>query len=635
MALIMGTAGHIDHGKTSLIRAMTGIDCDRLKHEKKRGITIELGFAYLDLPGGERVGVVDVPGHEKFVKNMVAGAAGIDFVLLTVAADEGIMPQTREHLEICSLLNIKDGLVALTKTDLVDQELLELAQEDVSDYLSGTFLEDAPLIPVSAHTGQGLEELGRALQEIVSRVRTHKGGDLFRLPVDRVFTIRGHGTVVTGTLISGQLALGERVTIYPHDVTSKVRGLQVHEESVETAQAGQRTAINLSALEVEDLDRGDVVARPGTLFPRQVWDLELKYLSSAPRPLKHRREVHFHHGSKETLARIYLLDRDEIRPGETGLAQVRFPEPMPGAYGDNFVLRSFSPLRTIAGGKVINPFGRKVRRFSDQLEVLRRLAEEDPETILMTQLELAGPEGASAAHLRVMCNLAVKDLDRKLQELSGKQRIFLFDRDERRYVHMDVVGRLTESLLDYVREYHRKHPLQAGLPRGMLTSDWGRGLAPKLVHFLAERCIRLERLVAEQENVRLPEHSVSLAQDQEQLKQELARSYENAGITPPNLRELLEGLSVSRKDALPVLKLLNDEGRLVKVKEDLYFSASALERIKELVLDYFSRNQELTPTDFKNLTGLTRKFSIPLLEYLDKQKVTVRVGDARQLRRGR
>jgi selenocysteine-specific elongation factor len=631
----MGTAGHIDHGKTSLIRAMTGIDCDRLKHEKKRGITIELGFAYLDLPGGERVGVVDVPGHEKFVKNMVAGAAGIDFVLLTVAADEGIMPQTREHLEICSLLNIKEGLVALTKTDLVDEELLELAQEDVRDYLTGSFLEDAPIIPVSAHTGQGIDELSRALDDIIARIRTHKGGDLFRLPVDRVFTIRGHGTVVTGTLISGEIGLGERVTVFPHDVTSKVRGLQVHEESVERAQAGQRTAINLSALEVEDLDRGDVVARPGTLFPRYVWDLELKYLSSAPRPLKHRREVHFHHGSKEILARIYLLDRDEIKPGETGLAQVRFPEPMPGVYGDNYVLRSFSPLRTIAGGKVINPFGRKVRRFSEQLETLRQLADEEPETILMTQLELAGAEGASAAHLRVMCNLSAKDLERKLQDLSGKQRIFLFDRDERRYVHRDVADRLAESLLAYVRNYHRNHPLQAGLPRGMLASDWGRDLPPKLVHFLVERCVRGESLVAEQENVRLPEHTVSLAQDQEQLKEQLARAYEDAGITPPNLREVLEGLSVSKKDALPVLRILSDEGRLVKVKEELYFSARALERIKEMVLDYFTRNQELTPTDFKNLTGLTRKFSIPLLEYLDKEKVTVRVGDVRQLRRGK
>ncbi|MFW5791999.1 MAG: selenocysteine-specific translation elongation factor [Desulfohalobiaceae bacterium] len=633
MPLIMGTAGHIDHGKTTLVKALTGIDCDRLKEEKKRGITIELGFAFLDMPSSRRIGVVDVPGHEKFVKNMVAGAAGIDFVLLVVSADEGVMPQTREHLEICSLLGIEQGIVALTKVDSVDPDLLDLAQEDVSEFLEGSFLEGAAIVPVSAHTGEGLDRLVSLLDEMAGTLVSQRSHDLFRLPVDRVFSLRGHGTVVTGTLISGQVQTGDQVMIYPGGRTSRVRSLQVHEEGMEKAQAGQRTALNLTGLEVGDLHRGDVLALPRSLFPTQVWDLELTALSSMPKPLKHRKEVHFHHGAREVMARIYLLDREVLKPGETGLAQVRFTSPMVAVYGDRCVLRSLSPLRTIAGGKVINPIGRKVKRFSPQLERLERLAGGEERDRVVVQLELSGARGADPGELRIMTGLDGKQLDKLLQDLGSRQQVALYDREEKRYVSGSLLEGLKQGLVDHLAAYHAKHPLRPGLSRGEIQSDWGRTLPPKLIHHLLERCQREGLVAVEQDVVKLAEHTVSLGSDLAKLKQELLDIYQTAGIQPPNLNEALTQLGVSKNEAGPVLRLLQESGSLVRVKDTLYFSPEALEELRSKVRDYFKTHDELTPADFKELTGLSRKYAIPLMEQLDKDKVTMRIGDVRKLRK--
>jgi len=634
MPIIMGTAGHIDHGKTTLIRALSGIDCDRLKDEKKRGITIELGFAFLDLPGGERLGIVDVPGHEKFVKNMVAGAAGIDFVLLTVAADEGVMPQTREHLEICSLLGIDNGLVALTKTDAVDEELLELATEDLKDFLSGTFLADAPIVPVAAHTGEGIDRLREALQDWARSLKQEDKPDIFRLPVDRVFTMRGHGTVVTGTLASGEVHQGDAIVAHPRGRRGKVRGIQVHGQSEEKVSAGRRTALNLAGVEVEDLERGDTLAHPDRLFPAISWDVEITCLSSAPRPLKHKREIHFHHGTREILARVHLLDAEELPPGQTALAQIRFPSPMVGVFGDRFVIRAHSPLRTIAGGKLINPLAQKVKRFSSQLDPLYTLAQGDPETVLLTHLELAGSKGLDFARLQVLCNISTKQLNKLLQDLASKQRIFCFDKDNRIYVTAGVVHRLSQELEEYVRVFHRANPLQAGISRGRVASDWGKSLPPKLLHFILERSQKQGVLVSEQEVLRLPDHQVTLGQDQTELKESILRHYEEGGITPPNLNDVLQALNIDAKQATPILQLLTEEGKLIKIKDGMYYSAAALERIRELVRGHFAGNDELGPKEFKELTGLSRKYSIPLLEYLDKAKITIRVGDVRKLRKG-
>ncbi|WP_291321474.1 selenocysteine-specific translation elongation factor, partial [Desulfonatronospira sp.] len=409
MPVIMGTAGHIDHGKTTLVKALSGMECDRLVEEKKRGITIELGFAFMDLEPGMRLGIIDVPGHERFVKNMVSGASGIDFVLLVIAADEGVMPQTREHLDVCTLLGVETGLVALTKTDMADPEWLELVQEDVSDYLQDTFLKDAPVVPVSAHTGQGIQELLGHIRQMAGEFKPHRRSDLFRLPMDRIFTMRGHGTVITGTTVSGRVQVGDEIMVYPQEITSKVRSLQVHGEQTQESQAGMRTAVNLHGLEVEDLERGFVLGKPGTLFPSRAWDLELTHLESAPRPLKHRTQVHFHHGAKEVLARIYLLDRDKLEPGERCVCQVRFEDPMAGVYGDRCVIRSYSPLRTIAGAGIINPLAGKVKRFSNQVQTLERLARARAEELIQVQLEIAGSKGLSLAQLVILTDLESKE----------------------------------------------------------------------------------------------------------------------------------------------------------------------------------------------------------------------------------
>ena len=633
MAVIMGTAGHIDHGKTSLIKALTGIDCDRLEEEKRRGITIELGFAFLDLPDGERLGIVDVPGHERFVKTMVAGAAGIDFVLLVIAADEGVMPQTREHLDICSLLGIRSGLVALTKTDLVDREWLSLVGDEVCGFLAGTFLEGAPVCPVSVRTGDGLSDLSGRLAALAGHCGSSRRSDLARLPVDRVFTMRGHGTVVTGTLVSGRLALGEEVVLYPTGVKSKVRGLQSHGQSVAEALAGRRVAINLAGLEVGDVERGQVLGRPGELFPVEAWDVELTCLASDVKALRHRTEIHFHHGTKETLARLHLLDRDELRPGETALCQIRFREPMTGVFGDRFVARAFSPLRTVAGGRIINPMGRRIRRRSQGLEGLAALASGAGSDVVRTQLILAGMEGLSVARLRVMTNLESRRLDAALQELSGKREVFLFDREERAYVAAETVQDMAEQACAHLDGLHRREPLKEGMPRGALTAAWSAQMSPRLGHFLVEHMIRQGMMESVGDAVRLSGHAVSLAADQVGMRDRLLAVYRQGGRTPPNLKDARMAARVEAKEAAALLKILQAEGQLVKVSEDLFFHAPVLEELKAQAVAFLERTGEMGPGEFRELTGLSRKYLIALLEHFDREKLTVRAGDKRRLRK--
>ena len=633
MPVIMGTAGHIDHGKTTLIKALTGIDCDRLSEEKKRGITIELGFAFMDLDKDLRLGIIDVPGHERFVKNMVSGAAGIDFVLLVIAADEGVMPQTREHLEICTLLGIETGIVALTKVDMVDGEWLELVQEDVSEFLKDTFLKDAKVIPVSAHTGAGLEQLTVAIKDLANSFRPRRRSDLFRLPIDRVFTMRGHGTVITGTTISGKLKVGDEIMVYPEGLQSRVKSIQVHGEQRQESLAGMRTAVNLHSLEVDELERGFVLAHAHTLFPGKVWDLELIYLPSATRPLKHRTEVHFHHGAREVMARIYLLDRDKVEPGEKCICQVRFERPMCGVYGDRCVLRSFSPLRTIAGAGIINPLAGKVKRRSDEIKVLEKLATSEGQELLAIQLDRAGIEGLSFACLRILTDMESRELEKVLQVMGGRQEVFLVDKEKRIYVGGRVVKELEKDLLNFMQEFHLANPLRQGISRGELASRWGKNLSDRLFHFLVERLIRQKKVVSELEVLRLPGHKVSLARDQEKLKQKIIDIYKNAGLKPPTVKKLLEELKLTLKEASEVLTLLQKENILVKVNEDFYFTRSSIDELKSKIIAYFEKNEEMGPIDFKDLTGLSRKFAIPLLEFMDKEKLTIRVGDRRRLRK--
>jgi selenocysteine-specific elongation factor len=377
--IILGTAGHIDHGKTSLIRAVTGTDTDRLKEEKERGITIELGFAALDLPSGQHLGIVDVPGHEKFVKNMVAGATGIDIVAMVIAADEGVMPQTREHMEICTLLGIKHGLVVLTKIDMVDEEWLELVQEDVRDFTRGTFLEDSPMVPVSSVSGDGIPEFIAQLDELSQKIPVKPPSSIFRLPIDRVFTMKGFGTVITGTLVSGSINDGASIMVYPQGITSKIRGLQVHNQSVDSAEAGMRTAINFQGLEKAAIQRGEVLSSPDALKPSYMVDIDLNFLSSNPKPIKNRTLVRFHTGTSEILGNLILLDREELLAGDSTVAQLRLNSAVSLVKEDRFVIRSYSPIRTIGGGEVLNPIPKKHKQFhAATIDGLKQLSGQAP-----------------------------------------------------------------------------------------------------------------------------------------------------------------------------------------------------------------------------------------------------------------
>ncbi|MDQ7032007.1 MAG: selenocysteine-specific translation elongation factor [Desulfonauticus sp.] len=633
MSIVMGTAGHIDHGKTTLIKALTGIDCDRLAEEKKRGITIELGFAYLDLPDGTRVSIVDVPGHEKFVKNMVAGAAGIDFVLLVIAADEGIMPQTKEHLEICSLLGISQGLVVLSKVDLVDQDWLEMVKEDVRAYLKDSFLHEADIISVSATTGQGLEDLKKAISFQVKQLEKKTKSDLFRLPLDRVFTLHGYGTVVTGTTISGDIKVGEEVEVYPKELLAKVRNIQVHSTTQQIAKAGQRTALNLQGIDKDKLDRGDVLARPKTLFPAKVWTVRLQYLSSAGRPLKHRTEVHFHHGSKEVLARVYFLEKDELEPGETILAQIKFPEHMVGVFGDRFVIRSFSPLQTIGGGVVLDPMAEHLKRRSCDLTYFRQLEKLKPSDLVVNVLKRKGTPGLSFDKLIVLTNLDSKLLQKELQALTSRQEIFLLSKDLREYVPNDFIHTKGQELLDFLNKFHQKNPFLEGISKGEVFSNWGKELEPRYVSFVLEKLKKQGKIIEDNQFVRLKSHKVVVLGEQKVLLDKILKMLQKAGLTPPSLKEIGTRLNLEVKQIQILLGILEREHKVIKVNEQFYVFASKISELQHKLQTFLAQHKELTLADFKQLTGLSRKYSIPLLEFFDREKLTMRVGDKRVLRK--
>ena len=632
--IILGTAGHIDHGKTSLIKAITGTNTDRLKEEQKRGITIELGFAALDLPSGRHLGIVDVPGHEKFVKNMVAGATGIDIVTMVIAADEGVMPQTREHMEICTLLGIRHGMVVLTKIDMVDEEWLELVTEDIRDFTVGTFLEDSPIVPISSVTGEGIPEFIEQLDALCEGVPERSTSGLFRLPVDRVFSMKGFGTVITGTLISGKVNVGDTIIIYPGKISSKVRGIQVHNESRETAEAGMRTAINFQGLEKSAINRGDILARENTLMPSYMVDLELHFLSSNKKPIKNRTQVRFHTGTSETMGNLILLDREELRPGEACPAQIRLDEPVSLIRDDRFVLRSYSPVRTIGGGKVLNPIPVKYKRFQQEIvDGLMGLVDAAPEGIIDYQARMAGPGGITVADLLLMTNLPEKALAATVGSMLNSQTMVLVDKENRTYLHFSVFDALKQLSHDVLAQYHHNNPLKPGISKEELKSKFPRKASGKLFTLVLNRMIKDQQLVLEDDTVRLAAHTVSLQVDQKALKQQIIDIYRQSGLTPPYFREIVKDLEVDPKTAKSVLELLIGQGRVAKVKEDLYYDRATIEKLKDELVAYILEKGEISTPEFKDMTGASRKFVIPLIEHFDATNVTIRVGDIRKLRK--
>lgn len=632
--IILGTAGHIDHGKTSLIKAVTGVNTDRLKEEKLRGITIELGFASLELPGGQRLGVVDVPGHEKFVKNMVAGATGIDVVVMVIAADEGIMPQTREHMEICTLLDIQHGVVVLTKVDLVEQEWLEMVQEEVQDFTRNTFLEEAPVVAVSSTTGEGIPGFLDALEKVSALITPRVTSGIFRLPVDRVFTMKGFGTVITGTLISGKVDEGDQIMIYPSGITSKVRGIQVHGQSVDAALAGMRTAINFQGLDKEMVNRGDIVALPETLSPSHMVDVTLHYLSSNPKRLKNRTRVRFHTGTSEMMGIVILLDRDELNPGENAFAQIRLESPVSLIRDDRYVLRSYSPVRTIGGGRVINPVPTKHKpNKPDVIDHLKALTSDDMGRIVQQLISATGYNGCRYQNLRIMVNIPAKQLDQLLQTMLSQKHIVQIDKDTRTFMHHQVFAEIQNKVQTCISNYHRNYPLKPGIPKEELKTKLPPTIGNKTFLITLGQMNKAGLIKLEEDIVFLADHKVTLAVDQEDLKNKILFTYLDGGLTPPYFKEVCRELDAPVETAKEVLALLINENRLTKVKEDLYYHQKHLEQLKGELVDFLVSNGEITTPQFKDMTGASRKYVIPLIEYFDSIQLTIRVGDIRKLRR--
>ena len=632
--IILGTAGHIDHGKTSLIKAVTGTNTDRLKEEQLRGITIELGFAFLELPSGQRLGIVDVPGHEKFVKNMVAGATGIDIVALVIAADEGIMPQTREHMEICSLLEIQHGLVVLTKVDLVDDEWLDLVKEELNEFTRDTFLETAPVVAVSSTTGQGLPDFIAALDTISRGIPERQQSGLFRLPVDRVFTMKGFGTVITGTLIAGKVSVGDPIMLYPSKITSKVRGVQVHSESVPTAMMGMRTAINFQGLDKVLVNRGDIVAAPDTLVPSHMVDVTLHYLPGNAKKMKNRTRVRFHSGTSEIMAMVVLLNCDELDPGETALAQIRLETPVSLIRDDRYVLRSYSPVRTIGGGRIIDPIPPKHKPHrKDIIDHLAILVERDAEQIIQEQIKTGGYIGCNHADLRIMTNLPEKQLDQALHTMLSQQIIIQVDKETRKFIHRNNFSDIQDKATTCLKAYHTKYPLKPGISKEELKSKLPSKVDGKTYLIVLQHLAKIDQIKIEEDIVRLADHRVALAADQQNFKHQILKTLENAGITPPYFKDLCQKLRVPIDQGSEVLQLLVGEGVVVKIKEDLYYHQIPLNQLKQKLVAFLLSHEEISTPQFKDMTGASRKFVIPLIEYFDGIQLTIRVGDIRKLRR--
>jgi len=612
---IIGTAGHIDHGKTALVKALTGIDADRLEEEKRRGITIDLGFAHLQLTSGLRLGFVDVPGHERFVKNMLAGVGGIDLVLFVISADESIKPQTREHFDICRLLGIPRGVIALTKADLVDTDILGLVRLEVEEMVQGSFLEGAAIVPVSSVTGAGLDHLRAELARAAEAVPERRSTGHFRLPIDRVFSVKGFGTVATGTLIAGSVAKEQTVELYPHERVLRVRGVEVHGEHADRAVAGQRTAVNLADIEPAGLVRGDVLSEPGRFHAVTRVDCRLQLLPSA-NPLKHRAPVHFHAGTAEIGAEVRLLGgATALQPGAVGYARLVLKQPALLLPGDRFIIRRFSPVVTIGGGVVLDlPASPRTTGAAERLA----LVAESDDAARIALLVREAPFGAGMKELVARTGWTDAAIE------AAALRASLLAVAVSWYVDAGWFASARGKLVDAVRAFHRESPLAAGIAK----QDLRAREMPRVPPFLLDALLAAApELAVEGETVRLRSHTVVLQEDEERARAAIERTFETAGLAVPPMAEALVNSGVEPKRARTLLEALVRQKRLLRINQELVFHASAIERLRQILSA--RKGQYFGVGEFKEWTGISRKYAIPLLEYLDREHVTRREGDRR------
>lgn len=634
MPHIIGTAGHIDHGKTSLIKALTGQETDRLKEEQERGISIDLGFAYIDLPNGDRAGIVDVPGHERFIRNMLAGAQGIDLVLFTVAADDGVMPQSEEHLDFLHLLGVKKGIFAITKADIVDPARIAEVQEEIEILTLDTTLEGAPIIPVSSVTGLGLDRLR---QEIVAQLESYERPPqpgYFRLPIDRAFVMKGHGVVVTGTAMAGVLNEGDTVRILPGGEETRVRGIQVHGQPVTSVKWGQRVAMNLAGLERRDLTRGHVVCHPKLTLTTQRFDAFVEIRPGAKREVDNHERVRVHLGTAEVIGKVIILDgRDALPPRSTAFCQVVLEEPVIASRGDRFILRNQTAQGTLGGGEVLHPFARRHRR--SELGVTDRLAALRTPDLLQACQAYLEAQSEFAAPLEEIYQ-GVNAREEEVAALLGQDPEILPFPDPSRPEAYSVVGKwrqLTKDVQALLAAFHQEAPLARGMEMESLRSQLTFSFSPKIFRAVIENLAAEGIIVREESVLRLPTHTVKLNTREQDAAARLEHILQEGGFTPPELKDLEGKLDIPRKTLLDLLNVLESQGKVVKVTTDSYYSSIALEKTRTALVAHLNSQEEITAAGFRDLLGVSRKTAIPLLEYFDRTGVTLRVGDIRKLRK--
>jgi len=627
-SVIVGTAGHIDHGKSALVEALTGTHPDRLAEEKRRGITIDLGFAFLE-ENGVRFGLVDVPGHERFVSNMLAGAAGIDVVLLVIAADESIKPQTREHFDICRLLGVTRGVVALTKSDLVDPDMLGLVRLEVEDYLRGSFLERAAIVPVSAKTGAGLAELKKALHAVATEIPGKDAARYFRLPIDRAFAMKGFGTVVTGTLISGSIGAEDEVELFPGGKLLRVRGVQSGGKSIERAIAGQRTAVNLAGIDHSEVKRGMTLATPGRFRTTRRTDVRLTLLPSA-RKLKHRARVHFHAGTAETVAEISLYGQSILAPGQGALGHLRLQDDVLALPGDRFIVRQFSPVITIGGGVILDPLARRpMVRDTGRAVFLETLESGKREEMLAAMTERA-LLGLAFEEIVARTGWFDQEIRQVAQNLVAAGRTKIVSAEPLILLGRKAFGDVRRKIAERVERFHKENPLSPGIAREDLRANLGRRVRAETFRAALDELASEKKLDVQGELVKRAGSQIELQPEEAQAKGEIEKAFSGAGLAVPSVKEVLAKLAVEAKRAEKLLQILLREKNLVRVSPELIFHRDALARLKELLAAHKkAKGERISVPVFKDLAGISRKYAIPLLEYLDRERVTRRAGDER------
>jgi len=631
--IIIGTAGHVDHGKTVLTKRLTGVDTDRLKEEKDRGISIELGFAPLTLPSGTKVGLVDVPGHERFIKNMLAGIAGIDLVLLVIAADEGVMPQTREHLDIINLLEVKKGIVVVTKADLVDEEWLELVQSEISEVLAGTVLEEAPIVPVSSFTGKGIPQLMEIIDKMAQETPPKTVIGKMRIPVDRVFTITGFGTVITGTLWSGRLKVGDTAEILPQELNARVRNVQVHGEKVGEATAGQRVAVNLVGVETEEISRGDVLAEPGLLEPTYRIDVKFSLLKHTDIVVEQRARVRVHHGTREVLGRVNLLDREELLPGESCFCQIVLETPLMALRGDHYVVRSYSPMITIGGGIIVEPLPERHKRYKD--EIMKNLEvkfQGDPKDLvvqsmaedqagLVTIKEIAARTSLEESIVKEQLNML--DQSGQVVSVSGEGLTYYFLRDQE--------SRWMEKINKRLTDYHEKYPLRIGMPKEELRSRDFSHINGKIFNLLVEYWTEKDKIKGQNQNLSTQDFKVKITPQTEMAVKSIEDRLLEEPFSPPGWDELAEKAGLRGEIKNEIFAWLLNNHKVVKISDEVIFHSKAFSDAQEIIGSYIKDNGSIQLAQTRDLLKTSRKYALPLLEYLDQVKFTRRKGDFRIL----